>query len=81
MWNRINKYRSMCFHASYGIPMAVLFLFDQLRVVDLSPLLGLWLTPPIVGAAGTTIAIVSVVLHSYADTRSGELGDVHEESK
>jgi hypothetical protein len=76
MWERIKRYRTVLFHAAYGLPAAAAFAFDEFKSVDISPLLeraGVRLADiPLVLCL---IAVGGVVLHVYADSRPGNLRD------
>lgn len=75
-WRRkLEAYRTVLFHMSYGFPFALMTLFDQLKMLDLSPLLSLYMTPPRVAAAGTLISVIALLLHFYSDTRHGTMRD------
>ncbi len=61
-------HRNVMFHALYGVPAVVAMLLDQLRVIDLSPLLSPFFSASGVAAIGTGISVMSVLLH-FTDAR------------
>jgi hypothetical protein len=64
----LTKHRNALFHTLYGAPAATALFLDQIKVVDLSPLLTRFVSADAVPAIMTGIAVVSIVLH-FTDAR------------
>jgi hypothetical protein len=75
VWEKLKAYRTVAFHAAYGLPLAVITALDAVKAVDLSPMLAPFMTPQGVAAVGSGIAVTAVVLHAFSDTYRGSLRD------
>lgn len=75
MWTHVKRYRTVIWHAAYGLPCALMALVDGLRMVDTGALLGPFLPYEQVAFAGAFISLVSVVMHFFADTRPQSFRD------
>lgn len=71
MWLYVKRYRTALFHASYGIPFAVMALADNLRMIDLTP----FFSPKYAPLVGSAVAVLAVTLHFFADAHRGSLRD------
>ena len=60
-------------HVSYGIPFCASdgMLADNLRMIDLTP----FFNPKYAPLVGSTVAVLAVTLHFFADTHRGSLRD------
>ena len=75
MWDRARRYRTVIWHSLYGVPCALLGLFDALRGVDLGPILNGYMPTEKVAAIGVAISLTSIFMHFFADTRMQSLRD------
>ncbi len=75
MWPFIKRYRTFLFHTAYGLPLTVMAILDGLKVIDLGPLLSQFMSPAAAAAAGTAVAVGSLVMHATSDTYHGSLRD------
>jgi hypothetical protein len=71
MWEHIKRYRTVAFHALYGLPCALVALLDGLRGVDFSP----FFSQPTAAMIASGVAIGAVTLHFFADTHFGSIRD------
>ncbi len=71
MWEHIKRYRTVAFHALYGVPCALVALMDGLRGVDFSP----FFSQHTAAMIASGVAIGAVVLHFFADTHFGSIRD------
>jgi hypothetical protein len=71
MWVYIKRYRTVLFHASYGVTFAIAALLGELRAIDLSP----FFSPTVAPMVGSGIAVGAVVLHFFANAHFGSIRD------
>jgi hypothetical protein len=64
----LTAHRNAIFHTLYGAPAATALLLDQVKVIDLSPLITRFVGADAVPAIMTGIAVMSLVLH-FTDAR------------
>lgn len=71
MWEHVKRYRTVAFHALYGVPCALVALMDGLRGVDFSP----FFTQQTAAMIGSAVAVCAVFMHFFADSHFGSVRD------
>jgi hypothetical protein len=71
---KLKGWRTVIFHAAYGIPSVILLFSDQIKSagIDVTPILKRWLTPDGILFATTMMAIIGVFLRVITTTPIGK---------
>lgn len=74
MWAKVKSgvvhYRTVIFHAIYGVPCTAAALLDQLKIVDLNPIFGDKTAKYV-----AMIAVGALIMHFLSDTKAFSLKD------